>query len=241
MTDRLDDAKALIRKSEEQLKQLEEKYRASLSTKEISQGLKIDIKNILENLRSALDYSASYIYQTFCTPSGSPKIYFPIAPINFNPNDFLSLANKKIPGLSRARPDIVKLLASLQEFSSKQNDWLPELATLCNENKHEQLTPQEREETKTLTMKSSSAQMTMSEIAKIPASTKNCRIAVFGNVVQQEISVSNPPSGFKNVESRVTVWVSFKFQATGKDVLQFLAACIAGTGKIVNEIRQIKV
>jgi len=242
MTDRLDDAKALIRKSEEQLKQLEGEYRASLSKKEISQELKIDIKNILENLRSALDYSASYIYRACCSPKGSPNIYFPIAANGADVKDFSSLANKNIPGLLGARPDIIQTLASFQQFSSKENDWLPELATLCNENKHEQLTPQQRKEVKQLRIKSGGVEAAIGEGARIHigqgAGIQLGKLFIPGG---QEISADKAPFAIGNGNIEKITWVSFVFSVTGKNVIDFLRTSIAGVNNILSQIEKIKV
>jgi len=94
---------------------------------------KIVIKEILEHLRSALDYCAWDICQPL---SGqilpSQKIYFPIAPTGSNLSRFRSQVGRNMPGVLGTKEDLVAILASFQEFSSPQkNDWLPALATLA--------------------------------------------------------------------------------------------------------------
>jgi hypothetical protein len=95
---------------------------------------------VLDKLRSALDYCAHELYeQCNATPPYATKVYFPIAPRGSKKIDFRGIVGKYIPGLIGARPDLVALLESYQEFAdSKKNSWLPDLATLTNENKHDQ-------------------------------------------------------------------------------------------------------
>ena len=56
--------KALINKSKKTFDPLKKDYQASLNQKGVSEELKINIKNIFENLRSCLDYLAHDIFDT---------------------------------------------------------------------------------------------------------------------------------------------------------------------------------
>ena len=68
---------ALLSKSEKDLSTLKTDYDAALRVKNISEEIKIDIKNIFENLRSAHDYLAHDISDQMAT-SQPTKLYFPI-------------------------------------------------------------------------------------------------------------------------------------------------------------------
>jgi len=68
---------ALINKCRNSISALKDDYRSSLKAKEVSEELKIDIKNILENLRSCLDYIARDIHEKFI-PGTASRLYFPI-------------------------------------------------------------------------------------------------------------------------------------------------------------------
>jgi hypothetical protein len=76
----------------------------------------------------------------------STKIYFPVAARGAKQTDFASLVNNKIKGLPKTRPDLLALLESFQEFACQANAWLPDLATLTNESKHDQFSSQDRYE-----------------------------------------------------------------------------------------------
>src|SRR5262249_18343432 len=112
-------------------------------------GFRLTIKGILDNLRSALDFSSREV----CERSGGPppataKVYFPVARPGDKPADFRSLVGTNMPGVLGSRDDLIDVLASFQEFSSpKDNAWLPDFATLANENKHIQLSYQTLTET----------------------------------------------------------------------------------------------
>lgn len=57
---------ALIRKSHEGYTDLGKAYDASLHDKTIRDDLKVDIKNIFENLRLCLDCLAYELFEAFC-------------------------------------------------------------------------------------------------------------------------------------------------------------------------------
>jgi hypothetical protein len=66
--------KALIKKCDDSLSELSKDYQSSLDQKHISEELKVDIKNILENLKSCLDYLAKDIHDKYTTKSRSVYI-----------------------------------------------------------------------------------------------------------------------------------------------------------------------
>ena len=132
-----DDAKALLQHVIGKLPDINAEYKASLSKKNVETRLLVDIKNYMENLRSALDFSAHGLFESYGTSNRSnPKIYFPYAPLSqtfaeFRQNNRIEIC---IPGISTSRPDVVSRLESYQHFSSTENKWLPLFMNLNNEN-----------------------------------------------------------------------------------------------------------
>ena len=61
---RQSDIKKMLEHIDEDLVSLEEQYKQSLRSRKLPDGLAIDVKNLMENLRSCLDYSAQDIYET---------------------------------------------------------------------------------------------------------------------------------------------------------------------------------
>ena len=75
-----DDAKELIRHAEGVFVKIRQAYEASLHAKVVSTTLRVEIKNLLENLRSALDFAARGLFNRYgSSPETNPKIYFPYA------------------------------------------------------------------------------------------------------------------------------------------------------------------
>ena len=130
---------------------------SSLSEKSVKPTLLIEIKNVMENLRSALDFSAHGLFDKFSVSSrANPNIYFPYSRLGQSQADFQrsNRIETCIPGITTSRPDIVAKLESYQSFASTNNEWLPKFMELNNENKHSRLTPQTREEARQLTLQS---------------------------------------------------------------------------------------
>lgn len=71
MSNRIDSINALLERSKQDLTGIEQEYNKSLHTKKIEPSLKIDIKNLCENLRSVLDYLARDIRDKFSPPAKS--------------------------------------------------------------------------------------------------------------------------------------------------------------------------
>ncbi len=103
--------------------------------------LKPKVKSCLEHLRSCLDYFAMDIYEVINNHNPKQKVYFPYGERieafkqNLNHNGLGKLAKKN--------KELYDVIESVQPFRS-EDDWLLILCKLTNENKHTQLTQQER-------------------------------------------------------------------------------------------------
>jgi len=95
---------ALIKRAKEQYSAIKSEYESSLAQQSVSEDLSIAIKNLCENLRSALDYLAHDIRETHC-PSANKKdkIYFPILP---DINQFRNKMSHWYLGLDTACPNL---------------------------------------------------------------------------------------------------------------------------------------
>jgi hypothetical protein len=192
-----DDARELIKYARDRLPEIQSAYDRSLSDQEIKPQLLIEIKNFMENLRSALDFTAHGLFDKYgSSTSKSPKIYFPYATLNQLETEFRrsSRIDACIPGLSSSRPDITEKIISFQHFSAGQNKWLPIFMQLNNENKHQQLTPQTRKEAKELRMSSGRASISMGPGASISVG-RGASIRIGGMTVPggQSFSADRPP------------------------------------------------
>ena len=190
------DARHLLQHAKEHLGRIRQAYEEALYDKQIKPTLLVEIKNIMENLRSALDFCAQALYDKYgAQATRQPKVYFPCAFKGQSATDFRKRVDGCIPGLSVSRPDIIAIIESFQAFSNPANDWLPLFKDLNNMNKHQSLTPQERQESNSLTIKGGTTSMTLSPGASITIDPR-AFIVVGGNVVipgGQSFSADRPP------------------------------------------------
>jgi hypothetical protein len=237
------DAKHLVSDSKRTLLEIENAYQESLNQKNISPTLLIKIKNFMENLRSALDFTAHGIFDKYGDQSkSSQKIYFPYAREDLDLNGFGSknYIEKCIPGLSNTRPDIVAKIESYQCFSDASHSWLPTFMGLSNENKHQRLTPQTRKEVKELRISSGNVGMRLSGGASIKISG-NAQISM-GNAIiagNQTISPDSPAKLLGPARQEVITWVSFHFTDNDEPVIPLLKNALDGIESIVEELFDI--
>jgi len=234
-----DDAYELIKYAESDLAKIRDAYEASLRAKEVSSTLQVQIKNVVENLRSALDFSARGLFDQYgSSPKSNPKIYFPYATASQDRAAFEKSGriNACIPGLSTSRPDVVQSLLEMQHFGSHGYTWLPDFMDLTNENKHERLTPQVRKESKELRVSGGGASIGIGEGASISIGP-GASISVGGAVIRggQTFGIGKPPRVEGGKVETIT-WVSFNFDSTGRPVLPLLEAALKATRQIVTEL-----
>ena len=99
--------------------------------------LRVDLKNLLENHRSALEYVAHYMAER-CSPQPRPRdVRFPVGSSSDNSATFTQKLNRWFPGLALSRPALTEYLIEIQPFNSDQ--WLHRLSELTNFNKHHSL------------------------------------------------------------------------------------------------------
>lgn len=238
-----DDAKELVKHAENQFGKIKKVYEQSLHKRSIEPELLIEIKNLMENLRSALDFTAHGLFNKYgnSTKSGL-KIYFPYATENQSKSDFQKQngIEKCIPGLSTSCPDIVGKIESYQYFSDPNNRWLPQFMHLCNENKHQQLTPQKRAEIKELKLTSGGTSISLGESASISMGS-GAQIRMGGMIIPggQKFDVNNPPVTIGSGTKEIITWVSFYFSSNNQPVIPFLKQCIDGIKKIVEELSKL--
>ncbi len=149
-----DDARTLVDHCEAKNEAIRAMYARCLAAETVAPELQVEVKNFMENLRSALDYCASALFSKYGSSTKShPKIYFPCV---FPPKDRVAFRNtvveQKIPGLLASRPDIVDILESYQYFGHTGN-WLCSFMRIVNEHKHEHLTGQVKKQYKTVAIK----------------------------------------------------------------------------------------
>jgi hypothetical protein len=108
---------------------------------------------------------------------------------------------------------------------------------LNNENKHERLTPQTREEARQLTLESHGVSISLGPGCSISLGHEtSIRMGGMSIPGGQRISGDSPAQYTGTGTQTVTIWVSFKFQSNGELVMPFLKQAIQRTKQIVDEL-----
>jgi hypothetical protein len=142
--------KAQIKRAIEILPIIEIQYNDSLHKKKINEDLRLDIHTFCGHLRSALDYLAKDIVERHCpNAKNSDRLYFPITSDN---TSFVKLITKSYPGLITNCLDLYNFLESIQPYIKDENRWLTQFNKINNENKHNNLVEQTRNETRKITI-----------------------------------------------------------------------------------------
>lgn len=140
---------ALLNKSREIFSDLKRAYEESLHEKRVREDLKVDIKNFFENLRSCLDYLAHDIFETCCGSSKKAnRLYFPI---RSSLSEFNQTVSRDYPGLQTSNKPVYDILEEVQPY---HDSWLGHFNKLNNENKHQELVEQTRNESRQVTVSS---------------------------------------------------------------------------------------
>jgi hypothetical protein len=121
------DARALVNECRSALPKIETAYERSLNSQNVEPQLLIEIKNYMENLRSALDFSAHGLFLKYGDRSKkTPRICFPYARDGMDQAEFRSkgLIKEKSPGLSASHPGLAQL-PQLGQNRSRKSLYIP--------------------------------------------------------------------------------------------------------------------
>ncbi|EPV8439435.1 hypothetical protein ACWASX_005589 [Klebsiella variicola] len=130
------DIEELIEKIKIDFKELSEKAANALSDDEIKSLSAIQIKQIADNIRSALDYMAIDIIQSTGITTNIKKIYFPYG----KSLQKLESMNKWMIDLKNKNPSVYNAIIQYQDFSIAPNDkWIIQLCNLSITVKHHKL------------------------------------------------------------------------------------------------------
>ena len=239
------------------LDDIESGYRNSLAKKELDIQLFVQIKNLLENLRSALDYVAREVFNKFCTGLVREKplqVYFPVLRRTATAQDFSAFMNGRFPGLQVNAHELYNCLEECQFYKSSANEWLVQFNDLCQSNKHEQLSPQTRSENKRTEFADISGgsvswndgvQFGPSGITFKPggklsfASGGTVRFGQSGmRIMGRQVDTrAQAPAPDDTSSLRHVVWVDFRFDALGVSALPFLRTCVNEVTALIDAVR----
>jgi hypothetical protein len=218
---------ALLKHADSVLAKIEAEYQESLHAKSIDAAMRIDIKNLCENLRSALDYLAHEVRESFCHQArADAKFYFPILP---DQATFGARVDQWYPGLRSAAPSVVADLEAVQPYQ-KGFEWLGYLNKINNENKHGDLVEQIRNETVETRVTGQGG----GQVSWGPGVTFGSGVSIMGVPIDPRTQLPVPSPAVK-VE-RIT-WVDFQFAGIRISALALLKASVAGVRGIHAKLR----
>lgn len=214
---------ALLARAEKSVKPLKADYDVALKAKIISEDIKIDIKNIFENLRSVIDYLAHDISEHLAD-SQPGRLYFPIRK---TAAEFDQAIAKDYPGIMDNHPEVYDVLKQAQPFN---DPWLGQFNALNNNNKHQDLVEQTRTESKHVSVTSPTRS---GRVSWGPGVTFGRGVSVMGVPIdpRTQLPVSN-----NQVKTEITIWVDFKFKDNGLSVIPFIQESIKRVGALHEQI-----
>jgi len=215
--------KALISKAESGFNNLKVEYNRSLHDKQIREELKVDIKNIFENLRSCLDYIAHEIFASHCAGAKEPsRLYFPI---RLTAKEFGIAITTDFPGLESASPASHQIIEAVQPYN---DPWLGQFNKLNNHNKHQDLVEQTRTEQRQVTVSRGGGSVSWGS-----GVTFSSGVSVVGVPIDPRTQMPVPNNVAK---TEITVWVDFKFAEINQSALPFIEKSINKIKKLFNDL-----
>ncbi len=217
------DVKILLEHVKAKLTNIKKKYDQSLHEKDIPGSLRVDIKNVMENLRSSLEYMAQDVHETLITPyrkiknlKAITKVYFPYGK---DEQHFRSSIKHNLPDLEIIKPDIYFLIKSMQPHVCNDT-WLYDFCTILNDTKHISLSPQIRilNQTYSVGLRDKRAEISASAGAiKAPPGAISIE-----NIPIQFDPTTGIPKETPGLEISIKTWVCFLFQGTKRKVYPLL-------------------
>lgn len=200
-------------------------YGDSLDSGIVSIELKIIVKEIFDHLRSALDYSARELVMSYSTENTNKNIYFPIVSKLFLKENFKGRIGQLLPGIIKYRPDLINLFESFQPFTSSKNDWIADLATLCNQNKHEHLSIINCSGMEVLYSKDDNGMLLTQFLNK-------------KNILFNEMSLMRILSSPEN-DDGIAIYSYILFDDVQAELLTFLDSCLNGVENILQSLSKL--
>jgi hypothetical protein len=192
---------------------------------------RVDIKNMLENMRSILDYLAQDILRSFKTRCGKKikdKIYFPYGE---KKSHFEKSIKDNLPGLNDYMPDVYGIIEGCQGYVCN-NSWLHDLCYLTNDVKHNKLG---------ITRKDTLIKIQQPGIyVEVPEGSD---VTISGNVINGELQdgvVLNRSGDIDVVRNSGGTFISKQskiiFYGKEIEVVQFFENCLRGLNKLVLDV-----
>ena len=231
---RFEDIGILLNEAEKQLQEISDLYQESLGNKKINPRIGVLVKNFFENVRSPLDYLAKEICEKVLNFSGVTG--FPIS--SETKEGFENFINNKLPDLKNRHSELYDELEKAQKYNRSGLHFLPLLAKLVNENKHDQLTPQKKIEQKTLEISfPGGASVKMGHGCSISGGGTISSGGAWFSPAVSTISPDSPVVVGQGIQQQIFKWVSFQFQTIDREVKEVLRGSLNEVKLVIARIK----
>ena len=226
MSNRKTDIQALLERVDRDAEKIEREYNDSLHAKVIQPDLRIDIKNLFENLRSILDYLAHEVRERYCSGASSKeRFYFPVLPDKLT---FDAQVDRWFPGLRGVCPDLITFIESVQLYQ-RNMEWFGYFNSVNNENKHGNLIEQTRSEWVETKVTSQGG----GQVSWTSGVTFSGGVSIMGVPIdpKTQLPVPHPSQKVKRIN-----WVDFRFVGVDVSALWLIKSAVSGVKSIANDI-----
>lgn len=230
---RIDDSKIVLKSASDKFSKIKTLYNKCEYDDSLSSELKLEIKYFLESIRSCLDYTTNYIFDTCCKQNFSGKellkvqrnIYFP------NRKDkkaFDSYIEHSFRGLTPTDP-VVLLWEKNQLFCN--SSWVSKLCNLTNPTKHIELVKNSRTESGTINY------MKIGGIIFENCTFENCGHTMAINDKPLSIKEFNTHPSIKNFNGHVKA--NYTFSETNTPIIETLEEILNGATSYLSDFISI--
>lgn len=237
------DIRSQITRAKELLEELKQSVNSDLLKKEVSDKTRNLTQEILVKMKHVFDQSMRQFFEKQIaftltqSEKDKAKVYFPMVTKQTDLQSVLGRA--MIKDLEKNHPNVYKFIASVQPYN-KNYDWIKHFSEFANE-KHIRLTPQKRNETKSVFIGKGGTGIRMTGNASIRMGG-NTSIGIGGSKIYggQEIS---PNSDFiiadPNIDVKKETWVSFTLADSNINAVALCDAVIAKGEKLLASFFQL--
>lgn len=230
---RIDDAKIVLKSASDKFSNIKTLYNKCEYDESLSSELKLEIKYFLESIRSCLDYTTNYIFDTRCKQNFSEKelikvqrkIYFPNKKDKKNFDNYIK---NSFVGLDSSNP-VVLLWEKNQLFCN--SSWVSKLCDLTNPTKHIELVKNTRTESGTINY------MQVGGITIKDCTFENCGHTIAINNKPISIKEFATHSSIKNFNGHIKA--NYAFAGTNTPIIETLEEILNGASTYLNEFIKI--
>lgn len=215
----------LLRKADDHVAEIRAHYEADLAAKEVSDELLYAVRNTVSNCLSALDWTANAVKEKY-GPNKGRSPYFPLRPTQ---QEFEDGIDQQIKGLRAKEPAVAAAFERHQPYQAGKSD-LGHLHALGRVEKHQDFTPQTRQEQRTTRVETSGG----GSVEYTDGVTFSGNVSIGGVPVDPSTQMPVP---HPSQRVTVTTYVDWRFKGPSVSVLPTLENLVRLVREAVADVR----